>query len=191
MNAVNTATRNIPPALLTPSAPPGEEARVAATLDAIEKQLGFVPDALRLFSFSPPLLEGFVSNIGYFNSGERLPPSLMAIVRYLVSTAANCTFCIDLNEGILANMGADLDKVRAARTNPEMAPVSEKEKPLLRIALKAVAEPSSVTQADISAAREQGWSDRDIFDTVVQAANNRSLNIILLAFKVTHQGTYS
>lgn len=188
----NVATRiEHTTALLTPQPPAGEEARVAATLGAIEKHLGFIPDALRLYSFSPQLLENFVANIGYFNSGERLSPALMAMIRYYVSTDAKCSFCVDLNEGFLSNMGVDLEKVRAARTNHEAAPVSEKEKPLLRIALKSVTDPESVSQLDIAAARQQGWSDRDIFDVVAQAASNRALNYILRTFKVEHQGTYS
>lgn len=187
----NLASRRESQALLIPKPPAGEEVRVAATLGAIEQHLGFIPDALRLYSFSPPLLENFVANVGYFNSGERLSPSLMAMIRYLVSSDAKCTFCIDLNEGFLTNMGVDLEKVRAARANPDAAPIAEKEKPLLKIALKAVTDPESVSHTDIAAARAQGWSDRDIFDAVAQAASNRALNYVLRAFKVDHQGVYS
>lgn len=187
----NLATRPQAQALLIPRAPSGEEARVAKTLGAIEQHIGFIPDALRLYSFSPPLLENFVSNIGYFNSGERISPSLMAMIRYYVSSDAKCSFCIDLNEGFLSNMGVDLDAVRAAKGHPDAAPLSEKEKPLLKIALKSVADPESVSQADITLAREQGWSDRDIFDVVAQAASNRALNYVLRSFKVEHQGVYS
>lgn len=187
----NLATQSKPLALLTPRAPAGDEARVAATFSAIEQHIGFVPDALRLYSFSPPLLENFVANIGYFNSGERLSPSLMAMIRYYVSSDAKCSFCIDLNEGFLSNMGVDLDKVRAAKGKPDAAPLSEKEKPLLKIALKSVTDPESVNQADITLARNQGWSDRDIFDVVAQAASNRALNYVLRSFKIEHQGVYS
>jgi len=177
--------------LLQPLPPKGEEDRVAAVLDAIEQRLGFVPDGLRLFGISPPLLESYASNIGYFNSGERLSPSLMAMIRYLVSWNAKCTFCIDLNEGFLANMGADLDQVRAARNNPDAAPLPDREKPLLKIALKAVASPESVSASDVDAARAQGWSDRDIFDVVAQAASNRAFNHVLRTFKVEYQGVFS
>jgi alkylhydroperoxidase family enzyme len=185
------ATQPISKPLLTPRAPQGDEARVAAVFGAIEKHLGFVPDALRLYSFSPPLLENFVANISYFNSGERLPPALMAMVRYLVSSQAKCQFCITMNEGFLLNMGHALDAIRAARTNPELAPLPEKEKSLLRIALKAVNSPDAVMAADIEAAHTHGWSDRDIFDVVAQAASNRALNLVLRTFNVEQQGTFN
>ncbi len=184
------ASRTVQP-LLIPQPPAGEEARVAATLAAIEQRLGFVPDGLRLFGVSPPLLESYVANIGYFNSGERLSPLLMTMIRYLVSSNAGCTFCIDLNEGFLWNMGVDVERARAARTDIDAAPVAEQEKPLLRLAIKSVTHPDSTTQADLDAARAQGWSDRDIFDVVAQAASNRAFNYIMRTFNIEEQGVFA
>lgn len=187
----NLAVSNTQQPLLQPLPPSGEEGRVAAVLGAIEQKIGFVPDGLKLFGISPPLLESYASNIGYFNSGERLSPSLMAMIRYLVSWNAKCTFCIDLNEGFLVNMGASLDQVRATRNNPDAAPIADREKPLLRIALKAVTDPEGISVSDLDAVRAQGWSDRDIFDVVAQAASNRAFNYVLRTFKVEHQGVFS
>lgn len=187
----NLAVSNTQQPLLQARPPKGEEDRVAAVLGVIEQKLGFVPDGLKLFGISPPLLESYASNIGYFNSGERLSPSLMAMIRYLVSWNAKCTFCIDLNEGFLVNMGATLDQVRAARNNADDAPVADKEKPLLKIALKAVTDPEGVGAQDLDAAYAQGWSDREIFDVVAQAASNRAFNHVLRTFKVDHQGVFS
>lgn len=177
--------------LLTPQIPAGEEAKVADIFSAIEQRVGFVPDGLRLYSFSPTLLQNFVGNIGYFNSGERISPKVMAMIRYLGSWRAQCNFCIDMNEGFLTNMGLSLDEIRAARDNPEAAPLDEKEKSLMRLALKALSETGSLSAADIDAARRQGWSDRDIFDAVAQATSNRAFNMVLRAFNVERHGVYS
>ncbi|MEK6749393.1 MAG: hypothetical protein AABY83_09335 [Pseudomonadota bacterium] len=183
-------TNVMPKSLLVPHAPVGEEARVDAVLAAIEKHIGFIPDGVRLFSFSPPLLDSFVTNVSYFNSGARLAPSLMAMIRYLVSWEAQCHFCINMNEGFLTNMGVSLDAVRAARKNPELAPIPEKEKPLLMLALKSVNDPAGVAKKDIELAKAQGWTDRDVFDVVAQAASNRAFNLILRTFKVESQGAF-
>jgi len=177
--------------LLNPQAPLGQESRVDAVYQAIQNHIGFVPDGLRLYSFSPPLLEGFVGNVSYFNSGERIAPALMAMIRYLVSTEAQCNFCIDMNEGFLSNMGHDLEAIRAARANPDLAPFPAKEKTLLKLAVKAVHDPDSVGEKDIQEAKAQGWSERDIFDAVAQAASNRAFNYVLRTFKVEAQGVYS
>ncbi len=177
--------------LLNPQPPQGQEARVEAVFDAIKQHIGFVPDALRLYSFSPPLLESYVGNISYFNSGERLSPALMAMIRYQVSSEAKCNFCIDLNEGFLSNMGLDLDAVRAARGNLDLAPLPPKEKVLLKIAVKSVQQPDSIGEHDIQEAKAQGWSERDIFDAAAQAASIRGLNFVLRTFKVEAQGAFA
>lgn len=177
-------------ALITPTPPAGEEARVAGVLDAIQSHLGFVPDALKLYGISPPLLENFVGNISYFRGGTKLSPALTTSIRYLVSVESDCSFCIDMNEGFFANMGFDLETIRKARNNPDLAPVSEQERPLLKLALKAISSPGEVDAADMDAVRAQGWTDREMFDAVAQAAGNKSLNYLLRTFKVEHQGSF-
>ena len=188
----NTATKNTEQALIYPQVPSGEEDRVNGILGNIEKHLGFVPDGLRLYSISPPLLETFVGNISYFNmGGTQLPPKLTAMIRYQVSWEAGCSYCIDLNEGFLSNLGVDLDDVRASRNKPEAAPLSDKEKSLLMLAIKSVDTPDSISQADINDLKNLGWKEREIFDAVAQAANNRAFNNILKTFNVEHQGVFS
>jgi alkylhydroperoxidase family enzyme len=182
---------NHPQPLLIPQPPVGEEPRVTAIFSAIEQTLGFVPDGLRLYSISPPLLEAFVANIAYFRGGTKLSPVLTAMIRYLVSAEAGCHFCIDLNESFLSHLGVDLDIARSARLNPELAPIDERERPLLRLALKAIDAPDAVSATDLQAARALGWQDREIFDAVVQAANNRAFNHVLRTFKVERQGVFA
>ena len=188
----NTATKNTEQALIYPQAPVGEEEKVNGILGNIESHLGFVPDGLRLFSFSPTLLENFVSNIGYFNmGGTKLSPTLTAMIRYQVSSQAGCSYCIELNEGFLSNLGVNIDEVRASRNKPETAPLNEKEKSLLLLAIKSVNAPDDVDQSDIDKVKKQGWEEREIFDAVVQASFNRAFNYVLKTFNVEHQGVYS
>lgn len=183
---------NIQKALINPQPPVEYEKHVAEILTNIEQFMGFIPDGLRLYGISPPLLETFVGNISYFNmGGTNLPKVLTAMIRYLVSWDSGCHFCIDLNEGYLSNMGVDLDDVRKARNNPDIAPLNDHEKVLLKLALKAVNTPELIGESDLDRVREQGWQDRDIFDAVAQAANNRAFNYILRTFKIEQQGAFA
>lgn len=177
--------------LLYPVAPAGEEQRVEAIFAMARQHLGFIPDGLRLYSFSPPLLETFFANVGYFRNGTSLSPLLTTMIRYLVSAGANCQFCIDLNEGFLDQLGVDLDTARAARDNPALAPLDAREHVLLDIALRAINDPEGVGASDIDAARAQGWSDREIFDAAAQAVNNRAFNSMLRTFKIEQQGAFA
>lgn len=177
--------------LIQPTVPHGQEEKVTALLGAVEATVGFVPDGLRLYGISPPLLESFVNNVGYFSSESGLGMRLATMIRYLVSYRADCTFCIDLNEGFLIGMGLELDAIRAARDDVEAAPVEARERHLLRLALKAVSEPERVTAADLDAAREAGWDERAIFDAVAVATSNRAFNLLLATFKVEQQGAFA
>ncbi|NOY66565.1 MAG: hypothetical protein GXP13_04040 [Gammaproteobacteria bacterium] len=177
--------------LITPSVPSGDMDMVNEIFEGIMTHIGFVPDALKLYSISPPLLQTFVGNIGYFSQASNLSAELTTMIRYLVSSKAKCQFCIDMNEGFMTNLGVDVNTVRASRDNPSLAPLKDNEKVLLLLALKSVDTPDSIGHDDINLAKEAGWNDRDIFDAVVQAANNRALNYVLRTFNIHHQGSYS
>ncbi len=177
--------------LLHPVPPAGQEDRVEQIFGGIKEHLGFIPDGLRLYGISPPLLEAFVGNVGYFMGETKLPPELTTMIRYLVSAQAGCQFCIDMNESFLLQQGHKLEEVRAARRHPDKAPLDDKQKILLNLALKAVDDPEAIHAADLDAVRQQGWTDRDIFDAVVQAANNRAFNFVLRTFKVEAQGVFA
>ena len=176
--------------LLDPTPPQEDPERVHNVFANLQDELGFVPDGVRLYGISPPLLETFVGNVAYFRSGTTLSPVLTTTIRYLVSAAADCQFCVDLNEGFLASMGVALDQVRAARDDVNNAPVDKKELVLLKLALRAVDPAVEVASGEIEAARAAGWSDREIFDAVVQASANRAFNHVLRTFKIEHQGAF-
>ena len=188
---MQTATEINPQPLLQPIPPAGQEDQVEQIFSGIKEHLGFVPDGLRLYGISPPLLEAFVGNVGYFMGETNLPPELTTMIRYLISAQAGCQFCIDMNESFLLQQGHQLDDVRAARNNPDKAPLDNKQKTLLKLALKSIDDPDAVNSADLDAARQLGWTDRDIFDAVVQAANNRAFNFVLRTFKVESQGVFA
>jgi alkylhydroperoxidase family enzyme len=177
--------------LLQPTPPAAEQGRVAAIFSAIEQRMGGVPDGLRLYGLSPHLLETFVSSVGYFVEHPTISNRLLGFVRYLASAQVNCKFCVDYNQAFLISLGVDLADIQAARTNIDAAPLEEREKPLLALALKAVNTPEAVDSSDIAAAHAQGWSDSDIFDVVAGAAMNRSFNTVLKTFNVDSQGVFA
>ena len=88
---------------VNPVIPESDQELVSNIFGGVEEHLGFVPAGLRLYGISPPLLQSFVGTVGYFMGYERLSQKLLAFVRYLVSSDANCHFCIDFNGAILMN----------------------------------------------------------------------------------------
>ncbi len=178
-------------ALITPTLNSEEQAKVDAMFAMAEEHMGFVPDGLKLYSVSPPLLEAFLGNVGYFMAHPSFRQEFLATVRYLVASKSKCTFCIDFNEAILSNLGADIEAVHAARDNPDMAPLTDKEKALLKHVLATLDDPMHQTKEALDALKQTGWTEREVFEALLVGSNNRSFSTMLKAFNVESQGAFA
>ena len=93
------------------------------------------------------------------------------MIATFVSARNDCNFCRDSHRAAAAHhLGGDYDLVDAVKGDYQSAPVSAKLKALLAIAGKVQQGGKQVTQADISTAKEQGATDREIHDTILIAA---------------------
>lgn len=180
-------------AIINPQPPAGDEEKVAAIMKQIEENMGFVPDGLRLLGVSPVLLENMMGNVAYFMVHEELSQDLLWTIRYLNSEEVSCDFCISFTGGMLMNnLGKTADELQAAKDNPENASLTNNEKILLKIALASCDNPEKVSAEDLQKAREAGYSERNIFDAVAAAVNNRAFTHLLRTFKVDElQGSFS
>ncbi len=59
-----------------------------------------------------------------------------------------------------------------------------KNKAMLLFVAKAIRSPETVTQEDVDALREVGWTDTDIFDAVFHGASMAGPSILFKAFKM-------
>ena len=177
--------------LIIPTLSNEDQQRVDTIFKEVEKNMGFIPDGLRLYSISPPILESFLGIIGYFMSHQGLRPELLAMIRYMTSSQAECKFCIDFNEAILVQLGIDLDDIRATKDDVNNAPLENNEIALLKLALQSNDNPETMDEKAMQAAKTLGWTERDIFETVFIAANNRAFTTMLKTFNVEQQGSYS
>lgn len=157
---------------LTP--PVGEESQVEAIMAPYAEMLGRAPAGLRMLSVSPPLLQHYSATIHYYLEHPRIRQALLTFIRYLVSWRGDCDYCVDLNETFLLGAGLDLERIRATRDNPMLAPLEDREKALLLVALDAVDHPEAINQERLHVLHALGWSDRDILDAVWHATSNRA-----------------
>jgi alkylhydroperoxidase family enzyme len=168
--------------------PSGEESRVEAIMAPYAEMLGRAPGGLQMLGVSPPVLEHYAATIHYYMGHPRLSQPLLTFIRYLVSWRGDCTYCVDLNEAFLLGAGLDMDAIRAARRDPALAPLDEKEKALLIVSIDAVDHPESVTSERLDALRSLGWTDRDILDAVWHATLNRAFGRTAEAFGLPPDG---
>ncbi len=173
---------------IDPTPPPGAADKVKELLAPFDAAFGRAPDALRMLAVSPSVLENYIHNIGYFIHHPRLSPALTGMIRYLASAAGGCTYCVNLNEQILLGNGVSLEAIRAAKSEPQEAPLPAKEKALLALVYKAVTTPHAVTADDVERARAHQWSDGDIFDALYHGHSARAFGNLLDSLNLQQEG---
>lgn len=171
--------------MISTVAPEQASGTVAQVYEQIGRAVGRVPNAMRLFSASPDLLQQNWGQFEYYLRHPRLSFPLLAFIRMLVSQRHDCAYCIGMNESLLVNRaGFRLEDVLAARRDPADAPLPDKDKAMLLAVLKAVESPKSLEKGDLDRLRSLGWADGDIMDAVFHGARNVAADIMFNAFKI-------
>ncbi|MFP5079010.1 carboxymuconolactone decarboxylase family protein [Pedobacter sp. JCM 36344] len=104
----------------------------------------------------------------------RGPSSLSQTDRELIATIVShgneCTFCTTAHTAAADLLAGENETAKKIKENIDTAPVSDKMKALLHIALKTRESGKSVTREAIDAAKQAGATDIEIHDTVLIAA---------------------
>lgn len=170
--------------LIDTISPEQADGAVAAIYRGVQERFGFVPHGLQLLAPSPKLLEDQVGRIAYYHSHPTLGGALLAAIRYLVADHTGCTYCIDLNAGMLLQMGYTPDVLQAARRDPDALPLPARDKAMLHLALKVVRAAHEVGESDIAELRALGWRDQEILEAAHHATFAVSLDLVFNAFQV-------
>ena len=150
-----------------------------------EQMMGYVPNALKMHSVNPPMLENMWAYMGSVMNHPTLSGELFTCIRMLVSIRYKCEYCIHMNEGMLINMsGYTAEQVAGIKSDPSTVPLSDKEKALLLYVLMAVANSNAVGETEVQALREVGCTDAEIYDALRHGANQVMGDILLNAFKI-------
>jgi uncharacterized peroxidase-related enzyme len=143
-----------------------------------------VPTAIQLFSPNPFLLRQQWEYYGSMMQHPTLSFALTACIRMLVSQAGSCSYCIDMNAGMLIQMaGWTPEQVAATRADFKASPLTDKEQAMLGLVLKATFTATDVTAADLATVRAAGWNDGEILDAVNHGARMVASDILINAFK--------
>lgn len=142
--------------------------KVAEVYGIFPPQIG-APPPLVLLSASPGLMDAQMGFIAHFRGHKHLGFELLAAIRFLVSRHLQAPACLEFNRKLL--LAAGMTEAELASLPAEGGGFSEAERALLAFAVRIVAEPEAVTDAALDALRTAGWTDADIADAALQAAN--------------------
>lgn len=152
----------------------------AQLLDAIESQLGMVPNFLKVFANSPAALKAFLGLHEISGQGSLEPQTRERIALALAQQNA-CDYCVSAHTAIGRKAGLSDTEIEANRAGSSE---DAKADAAVKFA-KALAELNGeVTTAEILAVRNAGYGDAEIVEIITHVGLNILSNIIGKASRV-------
>lgn len=152
-----------------------EEAPIAAQplLEAVQKQLGVVPNMFRLISNSPAALEGYLNLNGALAKGK-LPAATRERIALAVAEVNGCQYCLSAHTYLGKNL-AKLDDAEIA-ANRRGGSSDRLANAAVQFARSVAVNRGHVNAADLQAVRDAGYSDDQIVEIVHHVALNTLTN---------------
>ena len=149
-------------------------------LDAIQAQLGMVPNFLKVFANSPSALRAFLGLHSIASEG-----SLDALTKERIALALaqqnSCEYCLSAHTALGRKAGLDAGEIEANRVGS-----SHDDKAAVAVKFaKALAEHNGqVTTAEIMEVRNAGYSESDIVEIITHVGMNVLTNILAKSSRV-------
>jgi uncharacterized peroxidase-related enzyme len=143
-------------------------------LDTVHRQLGVVPNMFRLIALSPAALQGFTANNGAL--AKTLDVKTRERIALAVAQVNGCDYCLSAHSYLGVNL-AKMSREEVA-LNRKGGSGDAKADAAVRFAAKVVRERGHVTDADIKAVRDAGFSDSQIVEIIAVAAENIFTNLL-------------
>jgi uncharacterized peroxidase-related enzyme len=142
--------------------------------DAVEKQLGVVPNLFRLVGLSPAALEGYLGLNGAL--GRTLDAKTRERIALAVAQANGCDYCLSAHTYLGLNL-SKIDETEIA-LNRNGHSGDAKADAALVFARKVLDTRGRVSDADLAAVRLAGFSDAQVIEIVVSVAVNVLTNYV-------------
>lgn len=133
--------------------------------EVCEEKLGMVPNVLKAHAFDIDKLNAFTAmynDLMLADSGlSKLEREMIAVA---VSSHNRCWYCQVAHGAAVRELSGDPALGEAIVMNYRVAKISPRQRAMLDFAVKLTDSPVMVNEADRATLREQGFSERDIFD---------------------------
>ena len=150
-------------------APLGE--RLEAYFATCEEKLGFVPNVLKAYAFSPVKLQAFADLYNDLMLGDSALSKLeREMIGVVVSSVNHCHYCLVAHGAAVRKLSRDPELGEVLAANYRAADLSPRHKAMLDFAWKLTVSPEGIEEPDRGALRTHGFADRDIWDIAAVAA---------------------
>lgn len=143
-------------------------------LDAVEKQLGIVPNVFRLVGISPAALEGYVGLNGAL--GRTLDAKTRERIALAVAQANGCDYCLSAHTYLGLNV-AKIDDTEIALNRAGHSGDAKADAAIV-FARKVLDARGRVSDADIAEVRLAGFGEPQVVEIVLTVALNVLTNYV-------------
>lgn len=142
--------------------------KTAALLEAVETQMGRVPNILATMAQSPSALEGYLGFAGALEDGV-LGPALREQIALAVAGANRCDYCASVHTALGKKRG-----LQPGELSRNLAGTSSNETTdgILRFVTRIVKERGHVSTSDLADVRALGVSEEEIVEIIAHTALN-------------------
>jgi uncharacterized peroxidase-related enzyme len=144
-------------------------------LAAVKKQLGVIPNLMKLVGHSPAALEGYLSLNGALGKGA-LNVKLRESIALAIAEYNGCDYCLSAHDYLGRNVAGlsdgDIDAARDGRAQDPRADA------VLRFARRVAEKHGRVAGTDIAALRAAGIDEAGTIEIVVNVALNVLTNYV-------------
>lgn len=151
-----------------------------ALFDAIRAQLGVVPNFLKVFAHSPAALRAFLGLHGIAGDGALDSQTRERIALALAQQNA-CAYCLSAHTAIGRNAGLSNDEMASNRAGSSQ---DARAAAAVEFARALVAATGEVSNTELQAVRDAGYSDAEIVEIITHVGMNVLTNILGKASRV-------
>jgi uncharacterized peroxidase-related enzyme len=149
-------------------APESAKGKAKDLLEAVNTNLGMVPNMMRAMANAPAVLEGYLNLSGSLDQGT-LSAKLREQVALAIGQANQCDYCVAAHSAIGKTVGLTAEQIRDSQLGTA---VDSRAEALIRFALRLVKTRGCVTDRDIADVRGAGFDDNAIAEVVANVALN-------------------
>ncbi len=151
-----------------------------ALLAQVHGAFGATPNMFKAVANSAAALKSMWGSFGALGAGV-IPARLGEQIAVAVANRNACEYCLAAHTALGRKAGASAEEMAAAQGGESTDP---KTTAALRFALKVVEARGQISDADVRAVREAGFSDEEIVEILAHVALNLFTNYVNVAFAV-------
>jgi len=151
-----------------------------ALLDAIQQQLGMVPNFLKVFANSPAALRAFLGLHGIANEGA-LDGQTRERIALALAQQNSCEYCLSAHSAIGRKAGLEQDEIGENRKGSSL---DARAAAAVKFANALNEHKGEITNSEMNEIRAAGYSDAEIVEIITHVGMNLLTNILGKASRV-------